>query len=252
MKKREQVRIADPRLPGATSRPTSVSPSIDYEEASDEELLMAARSSDEGAFAELSSRHRNLIHNTASRIVRHYEDAEDVVQDTLFKAYIHLESFQSSSLFSTWLTRIAINTSLMLLRKRRTRSEVSSDHRGDEDSAWRIWELADKSPNPEQTYDKLQTNDLLSQAIMHLPPAYGIVLTQYHDHQQSLQQIAENIGITAGAAKSRLQRARLRVRSTLEKSGVSKQTLRIGRPVRSKMHHADRPIDVLEDSDTSL
>ena len=240
MTKRNYVGIADPLLPAPKNKSTDISSLIDYEDASDEELLSAARSSDERAFAELTGRHRMSIHNTAFRIVRHREDAEDVVQDTFFKAYIHLESFRSACRFSTWLTRIAINTSLMLLRKRRSRSEVSFDQRGDEDRIWKIWEFPDKSPNPEQIYEKRQTHDILTQAITRLPPAYRRVLTQYRDHEQSLQRIADSAGITAAATKSRLQRARLTIRSTLEKRGVLRGTLGIQRAVFSSMCRTDR------------
>ena len=188
-----------------------------YREASDEELLAAARSSDERAFGELSGRYRKSIHNTASRIVQHREDAEDVVQDTLFKAYIHLKDFRGTCRFSSWLTRIAINSALMLLRKRRSRPEVSCDQRGNEDRTWEIWEFPDPSPNPEQVYAKCQARELLSRAITRLPPASRDVMTQYHYHQQALRDIADTAGISVAATKSRLLRARLTIRSALRK-----------------------------------
>lgn len=212
---------------------TDISPFLEYREASDEKLLAAARSSDERAFAELSGRYRKSIQIAASRIVRHREDAEDVVQETLLKAYIHLNHFRGTCRFSSWLTSIAINSALMLLRKRRSRSEVSCDQRGNEDRTWEIWDFPDPSPNPEQTYEKSQTLDILSRAIVGLPPAYRSVLTQFHDHEQSMQQIADTVGITVAAAKSRLRRAQLAIRSVLEMSQLSRRTQGIERPVRS-------------------
>ena len=194
-----------------------------YREASDEELLAAARSSDECAFAELSGRYRKSIHNTASRIVRHREDAEDVVQDTLFKAYIHLKHFRGTCRFSSWLTRIAINSALMLLRKRRSRPEVSCDQRGNEDRTWEIWEFPDPSPNPEQIYERRQALDILSRAITRLPQAYRGVLMQLHDHEHSMRRIADTVGITVSATKSRLRRARLTIRSVIEKNELSRE-----------------------------
>lgn len=80
------ARIPDSLQPDQRKAPTDISPLPDYRQASDEELLAVARVSDERAFAELSRRYAMLIHNTVSKIVRHREDAEDVVQDTLFKA----------------------------------------------------------------------------------------------------------------------------------------------------------------------
>ena len=223
MTKRDFVRIADSLLPDLMNGPTDISPFLDYRGASDEELLAAARSSDERAFAELSGRYRKSIHNTASRIVRHREDAEDVVQNTLFKAYIHLKDFRGTCRLSSWLTTIAINSALMLLRKRRSRSEVSCDQRGNEDRTWEIWEFPDPSPNPEQIYEKHQALDILSRVVTRLPPAYRSVLTQQlHDPEQSMQRIADTVGITVSATKSRLRRARLSIRSTLKKSELSR------------------------------
>src|SRR5215469_18453633 len=172
MTKRDHVRIADSALSDITNGPTDVSPFLDYREASDEELLAAARSSDKSAFAELSDRYRKSIHNTASRIVRHREDTEDVVQDTLFKAYIHLKHFRGTCRFSSWLTSIAINSALMLLRKRRSRSEISYDQRGTEDRTWETCEFPDPSNAPEQIYERRQALDILSRAVTRLPPTY--------------------------------------------------------------------------------
>ena len=212
------VKTALSALSDLTNGPTDILPLLDYRQASDEELLAAARSSDERAFSELSARYRNSIHNTVSRIVRHREDAEDVVQDTLFKAYTHLEYFRGTCRFSSWLTRIAINSALMLLRRKRSRPEVSFDQRGNEDRNWEIREVPDPSPNPEQTYETRQSRDILSRAITRLSPACRRVMTQYLAHGQSLQQIADTVGISVAAAKSRLLRARLTIRSTLAKS----------------------------------
>jgi RNA polymerase sigma-70 factor (ECF subfamily) len=230
MTTRDDVPIADSLLPNLTKGSTNVSPLLDYQHASDEELFAAARSSDERVFTELSTRYRESIHKRATRIVRHRGDAEDVVQDTLFKAYVHLHHFRSTCRFSSWLTRIAINSALNLLRKRRSRSEVSCDQRGEEDSTWKIWEFPDPSPNPEQTYEKRQALSLLLQALTRLPPAYRSVLTQFHDREQSVQRIADTVGISVAAAKSRLRRARLNIRSTLEKSELSRWTQGIERP----------------------
>jgi RNA polymerase sigma-70 factor (ECF subfamily) len=233
MTTRDYVRIADSLLPDSTKGPTDILPFLDYREASDEELLAAARSSDAGAFTELSGRYRRSIHNTAFRIVRQREDAEDVVQDTLFKAYIHLKHFRGTCRFSSWLTSIAINSALMLLRKRRSRSEISCDHRGNEDRTWETCDFPDPSHTPAQIYEKRQALEILSRAITRLPPNHRSVITLYLAHEQSLQQIADTVGITVAATKSRLLRARLSIRSTLEKRKHSRRTQGIDRPLRS-------------------
>lgn len=190
-------------------------PILDYSHASHEELLAAARFSDGRAFVELSGRCADSVHSRVFRILRNREDTEDVVQEALFKAYTHIGEFRGSCTFSTWLTKIAINSALMLLRKRRSRSEVSFDQPGDNQTR-AIWEFPDPYPNAEQVYAKRQIIDLLSHAIKRLPSCYRSILESHHGREQSVQETADALGITVAAAKSRLLRARLTVRSTLE------------------------------------
>ena len=93
---------------------------------SDELLVSAAQAGDAYAFAELKDRHANKLLSRIYRITRNWQDAEDVLQESLMKAFLHLPTFESRSSFSSWITRIAINSALMLLRKRRG-VEVSID-----------------------------------------------------------------------------------------------------------------------------
>ncbi len=202
--------LPDPRNAAIVNMPT-----VDYGQMSDEQLLEQARSSDRHAFGELASRYANSILNRVFRIVRNRADAEDVVQETLVKAHAHFKDFRGTCRFSTWLTKIAINSALMLLRRRRTRSEVSFDPRGNEDRTWEMWDCPDPSPNPEQVYATCQARELLSRAITRLPPAYRSVMTQYHYQEQPLKDVADSLGISVASAKSRLLRARLTIRSAL-------------------------------------
>jgi RNA polymerase sigma factor (sigma-70 family) len=235
MRKPDYQRIPDPLLPDLKNGPADISPLLDYREASDEELLAAARSSDDRAFAELNDRYRKSIHNTASRIVRNREDAEDVVQEAFFKAYTHLKTFRGTCRFSTWLTRIAVNSALMLLRKRRVRPELSFQQRANEDQIREIWDYPDPSPNPEQAYTNAQAFELLSRAVTRLPSGYRSVMTQYLAHEQSMQQIADTVGISLAATKSRLLRARLSIRSAMGEV-ILRQAQGIEGPMRSSMH----------------
>lgn len=193
-------------------------PISDYKNASDQQLLETARSSNEQAFVELIGRHAQMVQRKIFRILRNQEDTEDVVQEALFRAYAHLGEFRGTCAFSTWLTRIAINLALMLLRKRRLRTEVSFDQPRDCLQAWGDWEYPDSSPNAEQAYASRQTADLLARAVKRLPSRYRNVVEQYHGKERSLQEAADSLGITVAAAKSRLLRARLTIRSMLEES----------------------------------
>ena len=87
-------------------------------EMSEPLLISAAKSGDAVAFVELSKRHSNKILRRAYRIVKNWQDAEDVLQESLMRAFLHLKDFEERSSFSSWLTRIAINFALMDLRKK--------------------------------------------------------------------------------------------------------------------------------------
>src|SRR5207237_6969721 len=113
-------------------------------------LVQAAKGGEVAAFEELVKRYDRNVFRIAQHITKNREDAEDVVQDAFLKSYQNLERFQEQSKFYTWLVRIAVNESLMKLRKRRTAKTVSIDEdvQTEEDSVPR--EVADWSPNPEQ------------------------------------------------------------------------------------------------------
>lgn len=190
-------------------------------EESDDQLLEAAKAGDGQAFTALSGRYCTLARQKIYGILRHREDTEDVLQDTLLKAFNHLNQFQGSSRFSTWFTRIAINSAFMLLRKRRIRVETSCDRVGEENSGWEVWDFPDPAPDPEHLYAKQQKHKLLRGAVRRLPETFRHVVNQYHGQERSLQETAEALGISVPAAKSRLMRARIKLRSSLKKKNLS-------------------------------
>src|SRR5213082_1287337 len=117
-------------------------------------LVRAAKQGDVSAFEELVRRYDRNVFRIANHITHNAEDAEDVVQDAFLKAYQNLERFQEQSKFYTWLVRIAVNEALMRLRKRKPERTVSLDEdiKTEDDSLPR--EIADWSPNPEQSTRK--------------------------------------------------------------------------------------------------
>jgi RNA polymerase sigma factor (sigma-70 family) len=88
-------------------------------EANEESLVLAAKSGDSQAFVELSTPHTAKLLTRVNQITRNREDAEDVVQEAILRAFLHLDKFEGRSAFATWLTRIAINSALMRLRRKR-------------------------------------------------------------------------------------------------------------------------------------
>lgn len=189
---------------------------LNYKHAPDEQLVVAATSGDDQAFVELTSRYRASLQRKMFRILRNHEDAEDAVQEALFKAYAHLGQFRGACKFSTWLMRIGINSALMQLRRRRSHSELPLHQRRDDDQVWESLEIPDPSPNAEQLYAQCQTIAQLSCAAQSLPSSYRTMVREYHMQERPMRDTAADLGITVSAAKSRLLRARLAIRSILE------------------------------------
>lgn len=175
-------------------------------ESKDEPLVSAAKSGDRSAFAALCERHSDQIVRTVYRITRNWHDAEDVLQDSLLRAFVHLNTFEGRSSFSSWLTRIAINSALISLRRKRG-SQVPIDHTGDDVEIWKTWEPRDLRENPESRYVQRERAELLNKAILRLPPAFRDVIQLRHGQDCSTREIAKTLGISVPAAKSRLHRA---------------------------------------------
>jgi len=184
--------------------------------ADDAMLVAVARSGDSSAFVELSKRHSRRVLHKIYRITNNWQDAEDVLQESLMKAFVHLHTFECRASFSTWLTRIAINTALMLLRKRKggLRSEI--DSRLDDLAQSDQWELRDHRDNPEQHYARQQRASMLSGAIRRLRPESRRVLELQQAGELSTKEIAQSLGISEPAAKSRLLRARIALKEFVQ------------------------------------
>jgi RNA polymerase sigma factor (sigma-70 family) len=178
---------------------------------SDGLLLLAARSGSSQAFVELSKPHSKRILLTLYRITKNWQDAEDAFQETLLKAFLHLDSFQGKASFSTWFTSIAVNTAFMLLRKRRGVPEIAINNVG-EAGAPHEWDLKDPRDNPEQCFKRQQRADLLRSGILQLPPELRRVVELQHSRDLSNEEIARCLGISLAATKSRLLRARTALR----------------------------------------
>jgi RNA polymerase sigma factor (sigma-70 family) len=184
---------------------------------SDEALVAAAKSGDHPAFVELWDRHSNTAFRTVYRVTGNRDDAEDAIQDAWMKAYVHLKTFDGRAKFSTWLTRIAINSALMILRKRRAHSEISIDGSADGET-WRQWEMADKRVNIEEHYARKEAEWHLKRAIHRLRPTLRTIIEIQQSHEGSVKEIAEAAGISVAAVKSRLLRARTMLRRSLVSS----------------------------------
>src|SRR5580692_2638415 len=112
-------------------------------EMSDERLVAVARDGNIDAFEVLRDRHFRRILWTTYRITKNWEDAEDALQDAFLKTFTHLNKFEGRSSFSSWVTRIAINMSLMIIRKKCANRELSIDASDSDCESYDRWELRD-------------------------------------------------------------------------------------------------------------
>ena len=196
--------------------PVVNSVAIEYSptEMSDEMLASRAKSGDTDAFVELSKR-LNRVFQATYRVTRNRQDAEDAIQDAFLNAFTHIKNFEGRSSFSTWLTRIAINSALMILRKKRNWSEIPIDGGDGCVGDFATWEPRSPMDDPESHYVRRERDKLLQKAIHELPPVYREVIQLRQGKEGSAREIAQSLGITVSAVKARLSRAKSALRTSM-------------------------------------
>ena len=187
----------------------------------DEAVVLAAKRGDEDAFAVLVKRYQRKMFAVALRYARVREDAEDIVQQTFQKAFIHLANFEGKSSFSTWLTRIAINEALMFLRRGRALREVPIDDSSRRETAASTLDIPDSGPDPETNYLKRESVEILSAAINELTLRLRTAIQLRELADLSTQETARRMGVSVSAVKARVFRGRRRLRRTLRRIGMS-------------------------------
>src|ERR1700680_1577916 len=182
------------------------------------QLVSAAKAGNTAAFEELVNRYERKIFRLGMNITQNREDAEDVMQDAFLKSFKNLEQFARNSRFYTWLVRIAVNEALMKLRKRRP-NQVSLDEplagTDGDDSVFR--EIEDWGPSPEKKFAQIELNEILNSVIGELDPIFRVAFLLRDVEGLSTEETAQILGISVAAVKSRLLRARLKLRQKLNK-----------------------------------
>jgi RNA polymerase sigma-70 factor (ECF subfamily) len=202
---------------------------------SDAALVSAIKCGDAQAFEKLALRHRRRVLAVARRITNNREDAEDVLQESFYRAFLHLGDFQERSLFSTWLIRIAVNQALMLLRRRRRIVEVLPEI--SDDGVKSVSEVfVDQIPNPEQSCSRRERNNLLTAAINRLGPTVRRAILLHDLEERSVEETAQILGTSIAAVKSRLSRGRRKL------SGIVNPARRCGGFAAAPMR--TRPVDM--------
>ena len=188
-----------------------------FREESDSTLVAATKNGESQAFEFLVKRHEAKTFSVAFRITRNREDAQDVVQQSFHKAFMHLDRFQGKSSFSTWLTRIVINEGLMCLRRARARREVSLGDVESESEELFLPEIPDKGENPAEIYEQLEKERILCEAMNQLSVEFRTVVCLQLE-ERTVREAAEALGLGIGTLKARLFRARQKLRVLLTRS----------------------------------
>jgi len=182
----------------------------------DMELVQQVKQGQVEQFNELVNRHARKVFRLTQHITGNREDAEDALQEAFLKAYSRLPQFQGDSQFYTWLVRIAVNESLMKLRKRRVGGfSASLDDPIETEDDFLPREIAAWDENPEQKYARQELQEILDRAVSSLPPIFRTVLVLRDLEQLSTEEAAEALNLSVPAVKSRLLRARLQLREKL-------------------------------------
>jgi RNA polymerase sigma factor (sigma-70 family) len=194
-----------PEKPGRTA----------YGNPSEVQLLTEARRGQPEAFEVLCQAVAPRLLKIALRITRNREDAEDAVQDSLMNAFVHINNFRGNSTFSTWLTRIVMNSALMIRRKNHHVRKLSADDLSREGEPKLHLQIPDRSQSPEQRYIDDERRTILRVAIGKLRPKMRAVVEIAQLQELPLRDAATVLDISAAAAKGRLLHARAALRKSV-------------------------------------
>jgi RNA polymerase sigma-70 factor (ECF subfamily) len=173
-----------------------------------DDIVLAAQAGSAAAFAELYSTYSRRLFQTILSITRNPHDAEEALQETFLRAYLAIKTFEGKSQIYTWLTRIAVNTALMVLRKQRVRPEVLFDPQPDDRCETITFEVRDSAPNPEELCVRHQCQLKTLRAIRRLRPHLREPIRMRMAHGWSIKEISRALNVSEAAVKSRLYRAR--------------------------------------------
>jgi len=176
----------------------------------DNELISKVLSGDHQAYAGLVNRYQNYVFTLTLRMVKNREDAEEVAQDVFIKAFKYLADFRGASKFSTWLYTIVNNTCISFLRKKKL--EIHSL------DTEKVFEVADSMDSGFRAnlVEQKSRQSMVHNAIGLLGPDDAEIITLFYKSEQSLEEIAQILGLEVNTAKVRLHRARTKLKEKME------------------------------------
>ncbi len=193
----------------------------------DKAYIAKAKAGDMAAFELLVQQYEKIVYNVTLRMMNHSEDAKDISQEVWIKAYRSIANFDERAAFSTWIYRIAVNTCIDEMRKRKGKQSLSLDQEfQDEEGAWKH-EVADAGATPEECVLQQETKNEIYQALDKLSEQYKTVFILRDMQGLTYEEIEEITGLALGTVKSRISRARRHI-----KEEIFKIWERNGRPPR--------------------
>ncbi len=180
-------------------------------------LVNKAVKGDNSAFEALMEKHMGIIYNIALRMTANKDDAEDMTQEIMIKIFRSLGSFKGNSKFSTWIYRVAVNTCLDELKKKKNKKHLSLDAEISGDDGENQIEIKDDSPSPEKLAEQNELRDMVAAAVKLLSDEHRAVIVLRDIRGMSYSEIAGILGCSDGTVKSRISRARAQLKMILEK-----------------------------------
>jgi len=180
-------------------------------EGRDDESAVDTLTGSHSAFTDFYAAYSRRLYQTIVAITRDSQDAEDALQETFLRAYLGLHTFEGRSNVYSWLTRIAINSALLILRRRRARPEILFDPCSDVRTQGIFVNLKDSAPNPEELYEQRQRQTILFRSIRNLSPRLRRPLQMQMRRESSIAEISKALRISEAAVKTRLHRARTKL-----------------------------------------
>jgi RNA polymerase sigma-70 factor (ECF subfamily) len=177
--------------------------------------LAALKAGDRDEFARLVDVYSGPIYRLALKILNDAQDAEEVLQESFIKAYRHLSTFEGRSSLATWLYRIAVNEALMMVRQRHPNVVSMDEEVQTNDGELEPLQIVDWHNLPEDELLSAETQTVLDAAIQRLPETLRVVFVLRDLHDLSVKETAEALNLSDTAVKTRLLRARLRLREYL-------------------------------------
>lgn len=181
----------------------------------DQALVREALEGKQKAFKLLMEKHKNAVQHVILKLVRNYDESLDLVQETFVKAFSSLATYKTKYRFTTWLYRIAANSSIDYLRRKKIEAFSLDQPRQTEKGEFEI-EIPDRTFDPEKDFDFKQRELSVEEAIDSLPKRYKEVILYRHKEDKSYEEIASILHLSVGTVKARIFRARVLLKKKLK------------------------------------